>query len=200
MDLGTVVASSWSAGISLYAVVAGLGIAGRFEWIETAELLQHPATIIGALVLTVVEIVVDKVAWLDSIWDLVHTVIRPVGAAWLGVLAPDQPLDPAAMAAIGGGMALTSHLAKASVRSIVNTSPEPVSNVVVSTLEDVLVGALLALAIAYPRIAAVATAFLAVASVAVTVLAFLAGRRMWRSARGRLADRREGLSRTGRDR
>lgn len=189
MDLGTVLASSWSAGISLYAVTAVLGLAGRFDWLETAPVLQHPAVIGAALVLAVVELVVDKVAVLDSAWDLAHTVIRPLGASVLAVLAPDQDLSGPALALAGGGLALTSHAAKASVRTLVNTSPEPASNVVVSALEDGLVGVLMALAVAYPTAAAVVTVVLVLTSLVVTVVAYRTGRRLWRSARRRLEAR-----------
>jgi hypothetical protein len=190
MDLGTVLASAWSAGISLYGVTALLGIAGRAGWVDVAPLLEHPGVIAGALVLFVVELVVDKVAFVDSAWDAAHTVIRPLGASALSVLAPDQDLSGPALALAGGGLALSSHAAKASVRSLVNTSPEPASNVVVSALEDGLVAALMALAIAYPAVALAATAVLTVASVVVTVLAVLAGRRLWRAARRRFGTRR----------
>ena len=108
----------------------------------------------------------------------------------LSVLAPDQDLSGPALAVVGGGLALSSHAAKASVRSLVNTSPEPASNVVVSALEDGLVAALMALAIAYPAVAAAVTVVLAVASVAVTVVAVMTGRRLWRAARRRFGARR----------
>lgn len=191
VDLGTVVASSWSAGISLYGVLAVLGIAGRLEWIQAPTLLQQTWFIAAALVLFVVELVVDKIAVVDSVWDAVHTVLRPVGGALIGGLAPGQEVPLPVLLGLGAVLALSSHSAKASVRAMVNASPEPISNVIVSTLEDGLVGLVMALAIAYPKVAFVVTAVLAVASSVVAVVLFRTARATWRRLRrrfGRSAD------------
>lgn len=194
MELGTILASSWSAGISVYAVVAALGIAGRVGWIETAEVLQRPWVIGLALALAVVDLVVDKIAWLDSIWDGVHTVIRPAaGAAIAGLAASNQTVGPelpstVVLALTGGGFAFSAHAAKASIRAVVNTSPEPVSNVVVSVLEDGLVAALLALAFAFPKVALAVTLVLFLVSAVVAVVLFRVARhavRRLRSGRAR---------------
>lgn len=189
MELGTILASSWSAGISVYAVVAALGIAGRLGWIETAEVLQRPWVIGLALALAVVDLVIDKIAWLDSIWDGIHTVIRPAaGAAIAGLAASHQTVGPelpstVVLALTGGGLAFSAHAAKASIRAVVNTSPEPMSNVVVSLLEDGLVAALLALAFAYPKVALAVTLVLFVVSVVVAVVLFRVARRAVRRIR-----------------
>lgn len=183
------VASSWSAGISLYGVLAVLGIAGRLEWIQSPTLLQQTWFIIAAVVLFVVELVVDKIAIVDSIWDAVHTVLRPVGGALIGGLAPGQTAPLPVLLALGAVLALSSHSAKASVRAMVNASPEPISNVVVSTLEDGLVGMVMALAIAYPQVALVITAVLAVLSGLVAVVLFRTARATWRRLRRRFSSR-----------
>jgi hypothetical protein len=188
VELGTVLASSWSAGISVYAVIAALGIAGRVGWIETSDVLQQPWLIALALALAVVDLVIDKVAWLDSVWDAAHTVIRPAVGAAIGALAPNQMVgptipDPVVLALAGGGLAFSSHVAKASVRAAVNSSPEPFSNVVVSLLEDGLIAALLALAFTYPRVAGVVTLVLFAASVTVSIVSFRVARRTWRRLR-----------------
>jgi hypothetical protein len=183
LDLGTVVASAWSAGISLYAVVAALGISGRIGWIDAPSLLEQPWLIAAALVLFVVELVVDKIAWLDSIWDAAHTVIRPIGGAAIGTLAPDQEVPVPILLAVGALLALSSHSAKASARALINTSPEPVSNIVASLTEDGLVGIVMTLAIAYPRVAFVITVVLALASAVTAVLLFKATRAAWRRLR-----------------
>lgn len=188
VELGTVLASSWSAGISVYAVIAVLGIAGRVGWIETADVLQQPWLIGLALALAVVDLVVDKIAWLDSIWDAIHTVIRPVVGAAIGALAPNQMVgpvvpDPLVLALTGGGLALSAHAAKASIRAAVNTSPEPVSNVVVSLFEDGLVAGLLALAFTYPLVAGAVTVVLFVASVVVSIVLVRVARHTWRRLR-----------------
>lgn len=181
-------ASSWSAGISVYAVIAVLGIAGRIGWIETADVLQQPWLIGLALAMAVVDLVVDKIAWLDSTWDAVHTVVRPVVGAAIGALAPNQMVgpvipDPLVLALAGGGLAFSAHAAKASIRAAVNTSPEPVSNVVVSLFEDGLVAVLLTLAFAYPLVAGVATLVLFLASVVVSVVLVRVARHSWRRVR-----------------
>ncbi|MCU0268254.1 MAG: DUF4126 domain-containing protein [Acidimicrobiales bacterium] len=185
MDLGTVVASSWSAGISLYAVAAVLGIAGRLDWITVSPALENPWVIGAALVLLAVEFVVDKIALLDSVWDAINTVIRPAGAAWIAAAAPDQELPLPVLAIVGAALALSSHSAKASARALINTSPEPASNIVASLVEDGIVGVVMALAIAYPKIAFVVTVFLAIATSITAVLLYKAIRGVWSRIRRR---------------
>lgn len=186
MDLGTAIASSWSAGISLYAVAAILGIAGRMDWIDAPELLERPWVIGTALALFGLEFVIDKIALLDSVWDLANTVARPVGGALITASTPDQELPVPVLLAVGAALALSSHSAKASARALVNASPEPVSNVVVSTVEDGLMAAVMALAIAYPRVAFVIAVVLAVASGITAVLLFRASRAVWRTLAARV--------------
>jgi hypothetical protein len=182
VDPGTAVASAWASGISMYAVAAVLGVAGRLAWVDPPSWLEQPGVIAAATGLALVEFVVDKVAAVDSAWDAVHTALRPTAGA---VLLGGADLDGSTLAyAVGGAaLALSSHAAKASLRGLVNASPEPVSNVVVSLAEDGLVAALLGLALAWPEGALVATVLLAIASVvsAVVLLRFL------RRAVGRLA-------------
>ena len=191
MDPSTAFASAWASGISMYGVAALLGVAGRLDWAETPEWLQRPWVIAVAAILFAVEFVIDKVPAVDSTWDAVHTAVRPLAGAVL-MAGADTDIATAALAALGGGLALSSHSAKATLRALVNTSPEPVSNVVVSTSEDGLVAVLMALAIAEPQIALVATVVLFVASVITTVVLFRFVRRLWHrlarrrpSARGR---------------
>jgi hypothetical protein len=171
--------------------VAVLGIAGRLEWITTAPLLESPWVIGGAVVLFLVELVVDKVAILDSIWDAAHTVIRPVGGAAITALAPEQAVPVPLMLGLGALLALSSHSAKASARALINTSPEPVSNIVVSATEDGLVGVVMALAIAYPKVAFVVTIVLALASGLTAILLFRTARAAWRRIAARWRRRRE---------
>jgi hypothetical protein len=92
MDVGTAVASAWSAGISMYGVLAFLGIAGRLEWISAPDALQEPWLIGVFTVLFVFELVVDKIAFLDSAWDGVHTFLRPVAGGYITAVAPEQDL------------------------------------------------------------------------------------------------------------
>lgn len=180
MDLGTAVGSAWSAGISLYGVCALLGIAGRLTWIEAPPFLEQSWVIGIAIALFVVELVVDKIAIVDSIWDAAHTFIRPIGGAAITSLAPGQELPLPLLLALGAVLALSSHSAKASVRAMINVSPEPVSNVIASALEDGLVGVVMALAIAYPRVAFAVTIVLALASGLVAIVLFRFTRSLWR--------------------
>lgn len=185
MDVGTAALSAWSSGISMYLVAAALGVCGRLDWVTTPEWLTSPWVIGGAVVLAVIELLVDKVAWLDSGWDAVHTVLRPVAGGALFAGAEDVESSVTA-ALIGAALALSAHLAKAGVRALVNLSPEPVSNIVVSLGEDGTVAGLLALAVANPEIALAVAIGLAVLSTVVGVtMTFLVWRalRRWRQRR-----------------
>jgi hypothetical protein len=125
-----------------------------------------------------IELVVDKVAYLDSTWDTVHTALRPLaGALLLG--SSDVSVADGLLLVAGGLLALSSHAAKASTRLLVNLSPEPISNIFVSSVEDGLVALLLALAIAYPALAFVVTLVLAVCSAVAALLMYRAVRAAW---------------------
>lgn len=177
MDLGTAFASAWSSGISMYLVAAVLGIGGRLDWVDSPELLQRPWVIAAAVVMFVVELVVDKVSYVDSAWDAVHTVVRPVAGAWL-MASADASASTLALTLVGATLALVAHGAKASLRLLVNASPEPVSNVAVSTSEDGLVATLMALAVAAPEVALVVAVVCALASAVVVFVVMRAGRRL----------------------
>lgn len=141
--------ASWVSGINLYAAVTTLGLLGRFAKLELPGELQVLTSwwVIGiAAGLYVVEFVADKIPIVDSTWDVVHTFIRvPAGAVLAATAFGDFDKSVQVIAfMLGGGLALSSHGTKAAARALVNTSPEPVSNVVVSLLEDVLaVGSIL---------------------------------------------------------
>jgi hypothetical protein len=187
MELGTAVAGAWSSGISVYAVAALLGIGGRFDWVDSPEFLQRPWVIAVAVALFVIEFVVDKISYLDSVWDAVHTVVRPVAGALL-LTSSNADATPAALATGGATLALLAHGAKSATRLVVNASPEPVSNVLVSASEDGVVAALMALALANPEIALAIALVLAVLSAIVVLLAT----RFARRAMARRRERRPG--------
>ena len=153
--------SSWASGVNLYLTVAGLGISQRLGWIDlpgNMDVLSHPLIIIVAVLMFAVEFVADKVPYVDSAWDSVHTFIRPVGGAALGFMSA-AGLGSAVqipIALITGTVAADSHLTKATARVAINTSPEPVSNSVASLSEDVAVGGILFLIIRHPLVAGVA--------------------------------------------
>jgi hypothetical protein len=147
--------ASWVSGINLYASVATLGVLGRFSNLELPGELQVLTSwwVIGiAAALYCVEFVADKIPIVDSTWDVVHTFIRvPAGAVLAATAFGDFDKSVQVIAfLLGGGLALSSHGTKAATRAIVNTSPEPVSNIVVSTLEDVLAVVSILLAVFLP--------------------------------------------------
>jgi hypothetical protein len=183
MDLGTAMGAGWSSGISVYAVVALVGLAGRFGWIEAPSFVEQWWVIGVSVVLALVEFVIDKIALVDTAWDAVHTFIRPAVGGYLTSTATDTSLSVAALAVSGVLLALSSHSAKAATRLVVNTSPEPVSNVAVSLGEDGLVFVVMAIAISRPELAIVVVALLTVASVVVAFVFYRIARRVARRLR-----------------
>jgi hypothetical protein len=186
--IGLLAGSGWASGINLYLVTLLLGLAGRMGWADIPEVLTRTDVMIVAGVLFLVEFVADKIPYLDSIWDAIHTVVRPLGAGALGaVVAGQSPSIGAALgAAVAAALALDAHAAKATTRLAVNTSPEPVSNVAVSVLEDLGVGVLVMLAITFPILTVVVVGLLVVAATAITVWLWRVGRRGWGRVRDRL--------------
>ena len=149
------------SGYSLYLTVFLTGLAVHFDWIHLApqyaslHVLADPAIIIVSGILFVIEFFVDKIPWLDSLWDAIHTFIRPVGGALLAIqtLGHPGPVFNVIIGLIGGAVTFTSHSVKTGTRLVVNQSPEPFSNVAVSLGENVLVGAMFALLWSHPLIA-----------------------------------------------
>ncbi len=161
------------AGWRLYAAVLVAGLAMQFggialpEQLQSLQVLSSPWIIAIAAIGTIAEFFADKIAWLDSAWDGVHSLMRPIGGAVLAlaIVDPGQPVWQVATLLLGGGSALLSHGAKATARASVNMSPEPVSNVVLSGAEDVATTGAFVLALANP--------FVALALVAVMLLLML---------------------------
>ncbi|MDX3761448.1 DUF4126 domain-containing protein [Streptomyces mirabilis] len=156
--LPLVFTSGWASGINAYAVVLLLGVFGATGLSDDVpESLQRPEILITAGVLFLCEAVADKIPYVDSVWDSVHTVIRPAAGAWVGALLAGQSgsLSDLAAGAIGGSTALASHTVKAGTRMAINTSPEPFSNLVMSTAEDLGVAGILTFAMFHPEAAAI---------------------------------------------
>lgn len=149
------------SGIRLYLTLFALGLIVRLNWIN----LPFPAEHLGALASTPVlvlsgaacgiEFIADKIPWVDSLWDSIHTFVRPIGAALLGlaVLEGADASTQIIMAILAGGAAFTSHASKASMRLSANHSPEPFSNLLLSAAEDLVVPAGLWFTLHYPTIA-----------------------------------------------
>ncbi|MCJ1681257.1 DUF4126 domain-containing protein [Streptomyces sp. APSN-46.1] len=172
--LPLVFTSGWASGINAYAVVLLLGIFGATGLTdEVPASLQRTDVLIVAAVLFVCEAVADKVPYVDSIWDTVHTVIRPLSGAVIGALLAGQSgsLSDIAAGAIGGSTALASHFVKAGTRMAINTSPEPFTNVGMSLAEDLGVAGIITFAMFNPEAAAIIAAVLL--AVGLTVLVFL---------------------------
>ena len=171
--------TSLLAGWRLYLVTLVTGLAMKFGFIALPDQLQGLDVLASNWVLaaagvgTFAEFFADKIAWVDSAWDAVHGVIRPLGGALLSLAIVDSGDTGWQIASflLGGGAAFVAHAGKAGARTIVNASPEPFSNVIVSTAEDVATGGLLALAIANPVAAALIALILVVLSLWLVVAA-----------------------------
>ena len=146
-QLGVALGFATLAGINLYLTTFIAGLAIRFDWLSLAskyeqlEILADPWIIGVSGVLFAIEFFADKIPWVDSTWDVLHTIVRPVGGVLLALAALGE-LDPSISviaALLAGGTSLTTHLAKAGGRLFINLSPEPVSNIAASTAEDGLV-------------------------------------------------------------
>jgi hypothetical protein len=181
--------SGWASGINGYAVVVVLGVLGRLGADDVPQALERTDVLVAALLLWCLDAVADKIPYIDSTWDTLHTAIRPTIGAIVGALiAGDQgTLGEATAAAVGGGTALASHLVKAGIRLGVNTSPEPASNIVVSTGEDLTVAGVVALSVLNPVVAAIIAAVLL--ALGIGLVALLIGR--IRAFRRRRRERRE---------
>jgi hypothetical protein len=177
------------AGWRLYLVVFATGLAMKYGWVALPDQLRALDVLANNWIIgiagagAVVEFFADKIAWIDSAWDAVHSFIRPLGGAMLSLAVVDasDPTWQVASFLLGGGAAFIAHAGKAGARTIVNASPEPFSNIVVSTGEDVATAGLFALAIANP----IAAALIAVILVVLSLWLVIAARR----ALKRLLDR-----------
>lgn len=191
--LGLAGSLSLLAGWRLYLCVFAAGVAMRMGLVAAPEhldwlgALQNPWVIAAAFIGLLAELFADKVAWLDSAWDAIHTAIRPVGGALL-TLAIVDPQDPAwqiVAVLLGGGGALLGHSAKAGTRAMVNVSPEPFSNIVVSTGEDVTTLALVVGALSNPIVAVIVFAAVLVFTLALLVILRRLMRRLGTSLTGK---------------
>ncbi len=182
-------ALGWASGLRLYAVLFMTGIAGRVGWVDLPSglhLLQSPWLLGASGLMLFVEFFIDKIPGLDTVWDMVHTVIRiPAGAALAAsVFGADTTSVTAAAALLGGSLAATSHAAKATTRAALNTSPEPFSNIGMSLLGDAAVPATLWLAFQHPLAAIVGIATATVAMGVVIVVLIKVLRRLIARVRG----------------
>lgn len=167
--LGRTMAFALAAGVNVYATVALIGLSVRFGWVDLPP--QYDAfgseMVIGtAVVMYLLEFFADKVPYVDTVWDMIHTVIRPVGGALIAVtsLGEASPAATGLAALLGGTVAASSHFTKTSTRAVANTSPEPFSNWALSLVEDVFAVGLGFLALTHP-VAALVVALVVLACI-----------------------------------
>src|SRR5687768_13667533 len=173
VTLGRTLGFSFAAGINLYATVAILGLASRYGWVSLPPQFQafnSDVVIAAAIVMYLIEFFADKIPYVDTLWDMIHTAIRPVGGALIAVttLGDASPTVEGLVALMGGAVAAGSHLTKTSTRAAANASPEPFSNWVLSIGEDLFVVGLGYLALKYP-----VAAFIVASALIILILVFL---------------------------
>jgi hypothetical protein len=208
--------SGWASGINAYAVVLVLGLLGRFDHMSAVPPTLERSDVLAVMaVLFIGQFVIGKIPYLDSAWDVVHTAIRPVMGGAIGVMMTNrahsltQAVGGAALshftggasmtqviggATIGGGSALATHLIKTGVRMGINASPEPVSNIIASIVEDVTVAGMVAFALLHPVAAAVIAAILLVLGLILVIMLAKRIRRAWRRRHERRLQRQAGGS------
>lgn len=187
VTLGRTLGFSFAAGVNLYATVAILGLSARYGWVDLPPQFQafNNTFVIGAaIVLYLVEFFADKIPYFDSLWDMIHTAIRPLGGALIAVatLGNASPGVEGLIALLGGTVAASSHLTKTSTRAVANTSPEPVSNWALSLGEDIFVVGLGYLALAHP-VAALVVALVLLALIVIFAAVIVRTVRRWFSRR-----------------
>ena len=178
--LPVVLSSGWASGVNAYGAVLLLGVLGRYADLDATPSVLTESWVLGiAAVLFLLEAIADKIPYVDSAWDSVHTVVRPVVGGALGaLLSGDAASWEQAMAAgTGGGTALLAHVGKAGLRLAVNTTPEPFSNIALSLLEDGAVAGVLSLLLVSPWVAAAVALVLLAVVLTATVLSWRLVRR-----------------------
>lgn len=179
------IAQGWASGISTWGVLVATGVADEAGWVDAPGALGSPALLAVASVFLVIEVVADKVAYVDSVSDAIQTLIRPVAGAAIAAEwgSADEQISTELAAVIGGGSATVSHFAKMGLRGALNLSPEPFSNVAISSTEDVAGLTVITLAFSYPWLALAVVLLL----LALTIVAIVAAVRLYRRAAERIA-------------
>jgi hypothetical protein len=184
-QLGSLLGLSFVSGINLYATVAVVGICSKYHLVAglppELHVLGHPGVIFVALFLYLVEFLMDKIPGLDTLWDSIHTFIRPLGGALLALLQVGEasPALEVIVFLLGASLASAAHVSKAATRLLVNLSPEPFSNIAISLGEDVAVVSLSYLSLAHPRLSLLMTlALLGLVALAMPLL-LRAVRMLW---------------------
>jgi Domain of unknown function (DUF4126) len=195
LPVSLIFTSGVASGVNSYLAVLALGLLGRFGHIAAIPpVLERPPVLAAAAVLYIGQFVVGKIPMLDSVWDVVHTALRPVVGGAIGVViaqhAHASPAATAAAAVLGGGSALASHVVKTGTRIGINASPEPVSNIVASLLEDLGVAGLVSFAVFHPVASAIVAAVVLAAGIGLFALLASRVRRGWQRRRAARLRRR----------
>jgi hypothetical protein len=191
----TLISSGWASGVNAWATLLVLGLMGRAGIGTEAvpEQLTETPVLAGAAVMYAIEFVADKVPLFDSVWDVGQTFFRPLVGGAIGLQFADADglagLDQALAGGGTGALALVSHGVKASLRLGINASPEPFTNIAASVGEDLAVGAVTALALQQPELAAAVALVLLVAGVALAIFVWRRIRRAWALLRERYGRR-----------
>jgi hypothetical protein len=188
LPVALIFSSGVASGVNSYAAVLVLGLIGRFGHVAAIPaVLERPSVLAAAAVLFIGQFVVGKIPMLDSVWDIVHTPLRPIVGGAIGVVMAQQAhASPAALiagAALGGGSALASHVVKTGTRIGVNASPEPVSNIIASLFEDLGVAGRVSFAVFHPVAAAIIAAVALAGGIALFALLASRIRRGWQRRR-----------------
>lgn len=198
LPVSLIFTSGVASGVNAYAAVLVLGLIGKYGHVAAIPgALEKTPVLIAAAVLFFGQFVVGKVPVLDSAWDVVHTALRPIVGGAIGVVVARHgdagTATTVAAAALGGGTALTSHVVKTGARMGINASPEPVSNIIASILEDLGVVGLVSWAAFHPVPAAIATAVILIGGIVLIVLLAKRIRRAWRRRKEARQRKRSGV-------
>lgn len=190
MDLvPPLISAGWASGVNADLTVALLSLLGRAGVGEVPDELQRDGVLIAALAMFAVEFVTDKVPWIDSVWDTVHTIVRPAIGSAVGVdfasVADVSGLEQALAGGGSGAMAFASHAVKASLRLGINASPEPFTNIGASLLEDLAVAGVIVLALEHPVPAAIIAVILLATGIVLALMVASRIRRGLDKLRGR---------------
>ncbi len=183
--LSSIIPLAFAAGVNVYATVAVVGLCSHYGLVTLPEQFRafdHPVVIGVALTMFVVEFFADKIPWFDSVWDVVHTLVRPLGGALVAVTAMGDASPAATTLAglLGGSIAMTTHLTKAGTRAAANTSPEPFSNWLLSLSEDALAVGISYAAVTHPMLALTIAVLLLAVIVACASIVIRAVRRRFK--------------------
>jgi hypothetical protein len=184
VTLGRTMGFSFAAGINLYATVAILGLASRYNWVQLPDqyrAFDNDFIIATAIGLYVIEFIADKIPWFDSVWDTIHTAVRPLGGALIAVttLGDASPTTEVLVGLLGGTLAAGTHFSKAGTRALANTSPEPFSNWILSLSEDAFVVMLGLVALKFPLVALAVVLFGTIVIAMFAAILVRAIRRRW---------------------